>query len=171
MTTKDAFTSSKTAHPLIHYLEEVREYFNIRFPGRAAPIAWSPCYPDLTLLHFLTITISRKARCVLLHYGSSKRSTCLLNEFAQVFKVVKLLLKHPVQLIFFLVLSDYGYEPLIGSRSITCGEFLERLSNYSVLRKNPTPVTWWVKLAAAVCTLASCSGHLVFETQLGDRQS
>jgi hypothetical protein len=56
MTKKDAFTSSKTAHPLItlkldeddqegrihfqqdgtpsHYLEEVREYLNTRFPGR-----------------------------------------------------------------------------------------------------------------------------------------
>jgi hypothetical protein len=39
-------------HP--HYLEEVREYLNTRFPGRwigrAAPIAWPPRSPDLTPL-------------------------------------------------------------------------------------------------------------------------
>jgi hypothetical protein len=33
-----------------HYLEEVRQYFNIRFPGRwigrAAPIAWPPRSPN-----------------------------------------------------------------------------------------------------------------------------
>jgi hypothetical protein len=37
-----------------HYLEEVREYLNTRFPGRwisrAAPIAWPPRSPDLTPL-------------------------------------------------------------------------------------------------------------------------
>jgi hypothetical protein len=42
------------AHP--HYLEEVREYLNTRFPsrwiGRAAPIAWPPRSPDLTPLDF-----------------------------------------------------------------------------------------------------------------------
>ena len=45
MTKKDAFTSP-------HYLGEVREYLNTRFPGRwigrAAPIAWPPRSPDLT---------------------------------------------------------------------------------------------------------------------------
>jgi hypothetical protein len=39
-----------------HCLEEVREYLNTRFPGRwigqAAPIAWPPRSPDLTLLDF-----------------------------------------------------------------------------------------------------------------------
>jgi hypothetical protein len=39
-----------------HYLEEVGEYLNIRFPGRwigrAAPIAWPPRSPDLTPLPF-----------------------------------------------------------------------------------------------------------------------
>jgi hypothetical protein len=39
-----------------HYLEEVREYINTRFPGRwiarAAPIAWPPRSPDLTPLDF-----------------------------------------------------------------------------------------------------------------------
>jgi hypothetical protein len=37
-----------------HYLEEVREYLNTRFPGlwngRAAPIAWQPRSTDLTPL-------------------------------------------------------------------------------------------------------------------------
>jgi hypothetical protein len=33
-----------------HYLEEVREYLNIRFP--AAPIAWPPRSPDHTPLDF-----------------------------------------------------------------------------------------------------------------------
>jgi hypothetical protein len=33
MTKNDAFTSSKTVHPL-HYIGEVREYLNTRFPGR-----------------------------------------------------------------------------------------------------------------------------------------
>jgi hypothetical protein len=39
-----------------HYLEEVREYLSTCFPGRwigrAAPIAWTPRYPDLTPLDF-----------------------------------------------------------------------------------------------------------------------
>jgi hypothetical protein len=39
-----------------HYLGEVRKYLSTRFPdrwiGRAALIAWSPCSPDLTPLHF-----------------------------------------------------------------------------------------------------------------------
>jgi hypothetical protein len=39
-----------------HYLKEVREYLNTRFPGRwigrAAPIAWPPRSPDLTPLDF-----------------------------------------------------------------------------------------------------------------------
>ena len=39
-----------------HYLGEVREYLNTRFPGRwigrAAPIAWPPRSPDLTPLDF-----------------------------------------------------------------------------------------------------------------------
>jgi len=39
-----------------HYLGKVREYLNTRFPGRwigrAAPIAWPPCSPDLTPLDF-----------------------------------------------------------------------------------------------------------------------
>jgi hypothetical protein len=39
-----------------HYLEELREYLNTCFPGRwigrAAPIAWPPLSPDLTLLDF-----------------------------------------------------------------------------------------------------------------------
>jgi hypothetical protein len=34
----------------------VREYLNTRFPGRctgrAAPIAWPPCFPDLERLDF-----------------------------------------------------------------------------------------------------------------------
>jgi hypothetical protein len=38
------------------YLEEVREYLNIRFPGRwigrAAPLAWPYCFSDLTPLEF-----------------------------------------------------------------------------------------------------------------------
>jgi hypothetical protein len=38
----------------LHYLVKVREYLNTRFPGRwidrAAPIAWPPRSPDLTLL-------------------------------------------------------------------------------------------------------------------------
>jgi hypothetical protein len=37
-----------------HYVEEVREYLNTRFPGRwigrSAPIAWPPRSPDLTPL-------------------------------------------------------------------------------------------------------------------------
>jgi hypothetical protein len=40
-----------------HYLEEVLEYLSTRFPGRwigrATPIAWSPCSPDLTPLNLL----------------------------------------------------------------------------------------------------------------------
>ena len=40
----------------LHYLGEVREYLNTRFPGRwigrAAPIAWPPHSPDLTPLDF-----------------------------------------------------------------------------------------------------------------------
>jgi hypothetical protein len=40
----------------LHYLEEVREYFNTHLPGRwigrAAPIAWPPRSPDLTPLEF-----------------------------------------------------------------------------------------------------------------------
>ena len=39
-----------------HYLREVREYLNTRFPGRwigrAAPLAWPPRSPDLTPLDF-----------------------------------------------------------------------------------------------------------------------
>jgi len=39
-----------------HYLGEVREYLNTRFPGRwigrATPIAWLPRSPDLTPLDF-----------------------------------------------------------------------------------------------------------------------
>ena len=39
-----------------HYLGEVREYLNTRFPGRwtgrAAPIAWPPRSPDLTPMDF-----------------------------------------------------------------------------------------------------------------------
>jgi hypothetical protein len=42
-----------------HYLEEVREYLNTRFPdrwiGRAAPIAWPPRSPHLTPLDSLKI--------------------------------------------------------------------------------------------------------------------
>jgi hypothetical protein len=53
MTKKYAFTSSKTAHPLIT-IEEVREYLNTRFQGRwigrAAPIAGPPRSPLLTPL-------------------------------------------------------------------------------------------------------------------------
>jgi hypothetical protein len=51
MTKKDAFTSSKTAHPSL-YCGEVREYLNTHFPGRwigrVAPISWPPRSPDLT---------------------------------------------------------------------------------------------------------------------------
>jgi hypothetical protein len=40
----------------LHYLEEVCEDLNTRFPGRctgrAAPIAWPPRSPDLTPLNF-----------------------------------------------------------------------------------------------------------------------
>jgi hypothetical protein len=40
-----------------HYIGEVREYRNTRFPGRwvgtAAPLAWPPRSPDLTALDFL----------------------------------------------------------------------------------------------------------------------
>jgi hypothetical protein len=40
-----------------HYLEAGREYLNTRFSGRwigrAAPIAWPPCSPDLTPLDFV----------------------------------------------------------------------------------------------------------------------
>jgi hypothetical protein len=40
-----------------HYLEEVREYLNTRFPGlwigRAAPIAWPPRSPDFFLWGFV----------------------------------------------------------------------------------------------------------------------
>jgi hypothetical protein len=40
-----------------HYVREVREYLNTRFPGqwisRAAPIAWPPRSSDLTSLDFL----------------------------------------------------------------------------------------------------------------------
>ena len=39
-----------------HYLGEVREYLNTRFPGRwigrAAPIAWPPRSPDLTPMDY-----------------------------------------------------------------------------------------------------------------------
>ena len=39
-----------------HYLGEVREYLNTRFPGRwigrEAPIAWPPRSPDLTPMDF-----------------------------------------------------------------------------------------------------------------------
>jgi hypothetical protein len=39
-----------------HYLGEVRDYLNTRFPGRwicrAAPKAWPPRSPDLTRLDF-----------------------------------------------------------------------------------------------------------------------
>jgi hypothetical protein len=69
MTKKDAFTSNKTAQSLIHYLEELREYLNTRFPGRwigrAAPIAWPPRSPDLTPLD--------------LFYGDSLRIECSYN--------------------------------------------------------------------------------------------
>jgi hypothetical protein len=41
-----------------HYIEEVREYLNTRFPGRwigrAAPIAWPPRSLDLTPLEFFS---------------------------------------------------------------------------------------------------------------------
>jgi hypothetical protein len=56
MTKKDAFTSSKTAHPP-HFLGEVPEHFNTRFPGRwtgkVAPIAWPSRFPDHAPLDFL----------------------------------------------------------------------------------------------------------------------
>ena len=44
-----------------HYLGEVREYLNTRFPGRwigrAAPIAWPPRSPNLTPLDFFFMGI------------------------------------------------------------------------------------------------------------------
>jgi hypothetical protein len=50
----DPFTSST-------YLGEVREYLNTGFPGRgigrAAPIAWPPRSPDLTLMDFYLMEI------------------------------------------------------------------------------------------------------------------
>jgi hypothetical protein len=43
------------------YLGEVREYLNTCFPGRwtgrAAPIAWPPCSPDVTPLDFFIMEI------------------------------------------------------------------------------------------------------------------
>jgi hypothetical protein len=55
MTKKDAFASSKTAHPP-NYFGEVREYLNTRFPGRwigrVEPIAWPSRSLDLTILDF-----------------------------------------------------------------------------------------------------------------------
>jgi hypothetical protein len=44
----------------------------------------------------LRITILGKARCVLLHFDSSKRCVCLLYKFVYAFKFVKLFLKHPL---------------------------------------------------------------------------
>ena len=45
----------------LHYLGEVREYLNTRFPGRwvgrAAPIAWPPRSPDLTPMDFFLMGI------------------------------------------------------------------------------------------------------------------
>ncbi|PNF22007.1 hypothetical protein B7P43_G17590 [Cryptotermes secundus] len=50
-----------------HYLGEVREYLNSRFPGRwigiAAPKAWPPRSPDLTPLDFFSYGDSLKIEC------------------------------------------------------------------------------------------------------------
>jgi hypothetical protein len=73
-----------------HYLGEVREYLNTRFPGRrigrAAPIAWPPRSPDLKPLDFsygdlLITTTLGKPRCDLLLYDSSKHCICPLIKF------------------------------------------------------------------------------------------
>jgi hypothetical protein len=53
MTKKDAFTSSKTAHPLIHYLGEMRDYLSTRCPGPWIILAWPSHSLVLTPLDIL----------------------------------------------------------------------------------------------------------------------
>jgi hypothetical protein len=46
------------------------------------------------------ITIRGKTRCVLIYYDISKHCTCPLNKFIYSFEVLKLVLKHPILLIY-----------------------------------------------------------------------
>jgi hypothetical protein len=78
MAKEDAFTSSKTAHPVI-----ALECASTQHPSPrsvdwySGAEAWPPRSQDLTYLDFsyedsLTVTIPAKTRCVLLHYDSFK---------------------------------------------------------------------------------------------------
>jgi hypothetical protein len=101
----------------------VCEYLNICFPGwwigREAPIAWPPRSLDFSYEDLLTITIPGKTWCIFLHYNSSKQCACPLNKFIQVFKVVKLFLKHPAYLKNIYLYRHKNYDS-VESQTVTC---------------------------------------------------
>jgi hypothetical protein len=84
-----------------------------------------------------TMTISGKTLCILLHYDSSKHSTCPLNKGIQAFKSVKLFFKHPI---FYFA----------STRKLTA--YLEAWASYS-------------KLPTTLCGHVSMPWHTQWETQ------